>query len=75
MTRVYVAGRAVAWHSIRLGTESGPEVTGPGLGFLPIFGSKEDAEREYPDSSVYAIEVPDSWVRAARPKAPPPGVA
>lgn len=59
MTRtVYVATLAHTWRTL-----SDTTPTGFGLGFLPVFESIADAQEALPGCAVYAIQVPEAWLR------------
>lgn len=71
MTKVYVSTRAVAWSSLSVTTPGGLRpVSGPGIGFLAIFRTAEEALAEFPGCSALEILVPDSWLDRADPARP-----
>lgn len=68
---VYLSSRAHAWSAMRIGSGHGPGITGPGLGFLPIFSTREEAVAYNPECNPTPIEVPQTWIDAARPSGMP----
>jgi hypothetical protein len=71
MTRAFVSTRAVSWTALSVTTPLGLRpVTGPGIGFLAIFRTAEEALTEFPGCDVHEIFVPDSWLAKADPKRP-----
>lgn len=66
MSAIYIPACVFGWNSLIL--QSGTEVDGgPGLGFLPAFGTKAECEEAYPDIPVlvlYGERVPKKPRRA-----------
>jgi hypothetical protein len=68
MVTVYVCSLARTWDTVEAEVpdlRARVELTGPGLGFLTIYGSEDQAKAENPGSSVFPIQVPKAWVQRA----------
>lgn len=63
--KIYVAMNAVPWERFSVTTEDKITISAQSneeqAGFLPIFWSREQAERHYPGVDVSEAEVSDDW--------------
>lgn len=70
MRTVWVSSRAIAWN-VAVHAPCNGRIEGPGLGFLPIYGTEREAEDAHPGATAFPILIPESWIQAARPQHQP----
>ena len=70
---VYVSSHARTWNTMHVEVpdlNTRVALEGPGLGFLTVYLTEDEALRDNPGSSVFPITVPETWVRHAFRDAP-----